>query len=192
MKIEIPSDCEKIHVLFSGGADSTLLLYYLLREIQRNPDIQVACYGLNMQSSGIVYDRCKKILNVLEKEFNSQIFFRTFNKKFILRNFVELLLSVEPGYVFSGCNKVLDFLKPSNYIPGDTPPFRGEPFNEFHIRPFIDMDKSEIISYYIKYDIVNLLNMTYSCGFNLKTPCKNCYFCLEREWALKMCELNVE
>jgi 7-cyano-7-deazaguanine synthase in queuosine biosynthesis len=184
MKIVIPEDCKTVHVLFSGGVDSTILLYLLLLEKQNRGELDIICYGLQMSKHGAQYLRCQQILNVLEEKFNTKIPFRTFTQKFILRKFVERLLSVNNGCVFSGCNKVLDVLNPTNYIPGDTPPVRGNPFNEFHVRPFIDMDKKQIISYYIQYDIKDLFNLTYSCGFNQQTPCGDCYFCLEREWGI--------
>jgi 7-cyano-7-deazaguanine synthase in queuosine biosynthesis len=190
MEIRVPEDCKKIHLLFSGGVDSTLLLYLLLLQKQQL-DLEIKCYGLLMSKSNINFLRCRKILDVLEQRFNVEIPFQNFDRKFILREFAEMILSVESGYVFSGCNKVLDFLEPTNYIEGDTPPVRGNPFNEFHIRPFIDMDKDEIISYYIKYNILDILEMTYSCGYSMKTPCGNCYFCLERNWGLQMCGINL-
>jgi tRNA(Ile)-lysidine synthase TilS/MesJ len=46
MEIRIPENCKKIHVLFSGGVDSTLLLYLLLLEKQQRPDLEIKCYGL--------------------------------------------------------------------------------------------------------------------------------------------------
>jgi hypothetical protein len=190
MEIRIPENCKKIHVLFSGGVDSTLLLYLLLLEKQQRPDLEIKCYGLLMSKSNISFIRCRKILDVLEQRFDVKIPFQNFDKKFILRQFAEMILSVEPGCVFSGCNKVLDFLKPTNYIEGDTPPVRGKSFNEFHIRPFIDMDKGEIISYYIRYNILDILKMTYSCGYSMKEACGNCYFCLERSWGLEACGID--
>ena len=190
MEIRIPEDCKKIHVLFSGGVDSTLLLYLLLLEKQQRSDLEIKCYGLMMAKSTIKYTRCREILDVLEKRFNVRIPFQNFDRKFILREFAEMIMSVEPGYVFSGCNKVLDFLKPTNYIEGDTPPIRGNPFNEFHIRPFINMDKGQIIAYYVRYNILDIFEMTHSCGFNMSTPCGNCYFCLERSWGMEHCYVN--
>jgi 7-cyano-7-deazaguanine synthase in queuosine biosynthesis len=190
MEIHIPEDCKKIHVLFSGGVDSTLLLYLLLLEKQQRPDLEIKCYGLMMAKSTIKYTRCREILDVLEQRFKIKIPFQNFDRKFILREFAEMILSVEPGYVFSGCNKVLDFLNPTNYIPGDTPPVRGKAFNEFHIRPFIDMDKGEIISCYVQHNILDILEITYSCGYSMKKTCGKCYFCLERSWGLKVCGIN--
>lgn len=191
MNLYIPEDCKKVHVLFSGGVDSTILLYLLLLEKQNRPELDIQCYGLEMFTNSEKFNRCKRILAVLEEKFNVKLTFTNFNRRFILREFVKLLLSVNEGYVFSGCNKVLDFLNPKNYIPGDTPPVRGNPFNEYHIRPFIDMDKKQIISYYVKYDVLDLFDMTYSCGFNFETPCNDCYFCLERMWGLQVVQENI-
>ena len=192
MEIRIPEDCKKIHLLFSGGVDSTLLLYLLLLQKQHRPDLEIKCHGLLMSKRSIKFTRCSKILDVLEQKFKVKIPFQNFDRKFILREFAEMIMSVEPGYVFSGCNKVLYFLEPTIYVEGDTPPIRGNAFNKFHIRPFIDMDKSQIISYYYKYNILDIFDMTYSCGFNTNTPCGNCYFCLERSWGLENCNINYE
>jgi 7-cyano-7-deazaguanine synthase in queuosine biosynthesis len=187
MQVKVPSECNKIHVLFSGGVDSTMLLYLLLLEKQNRSELDIICYGLQMSKHGAQYLRCQQILNVLEEKFNTKIPFRTFTTRFILRQFVERLLSVNDGCVFSGCNKVLDFLNPTNYIPGDTPPVRGNPFNEFHVRPFIDMDKKQIVSYYVQYNEMELLKLTHSCGIHMEVPCGGCYFCLERAWAMHQC-----
>jgi 7-cyano-7-deazaguanine synthase in queuosine biosynthesis len=191
MSLYISEDCNKIHLLFSGGADSTILLYLLLLEQQKKPELEIKCYGLMMPKLTIKFSRCISILNVLEQRFKTKIIFKNFDKQFILREFAQLILSVEPGYVYSGCNKVLEFLEPINYIEGDTPPVRGHPFNEFHIRPFINMDKAEIISYYIQHNVLDLLNMTHSCGYDMETPCNGCYFCLERGWGLQKCGITL-
>lgn len=191
MNIEIPNDCKVAHLLFSGGVDSTLLLYLLAKEQQNKKNFVIKCYGMNINKYDVHYVRCKNIIKEIELKFNTNIYFKTFNQLFWIKTIVNRILELEPGLVFSGCNKVLDFLQPSNYIPYDTPPVRGEAFSEFHARPFIDLDKSEIIQCYIQENIVSLLNMTYSCGYQKETECGNCYFCLEKDWALKQCNLTI-
>lgn len=182
MNIEIPDDCTVAHLLFSGGVDSTLLLYLLAKEQQSRENFTVKCYSMNMGKNTLKYQRCKTIITDIEQLFNVKIHYYATPKKYFIRDFVADILTVEDGYVFTGCNKVLDFLQPTNYIKNDTPPVRGPSLNENHLRPFIEMDKSVIIQAYSTLNIQFLLEKTYSCGFSHVTPCGACYFCLEKEW----------
>ena len=183
MNISIPDNCKNIAILFSGGMDSTILLYLILEKLQEEnkTDIIVKCYIMNTGSH--TYENCTKIILKLENIFSRKIYKQKLPRSFI-RDTVKKILDFDGGYVFSGCNKVLDNLNPTVYIKGDTPPIRGPAYNEFHIRPFIDIEKSDIAYTYYEKNLVDLLNMTYSCGANFITPCEGCYFCLERAWAL--------
>lgn len=106
-----------------------------------------------------------------------------------IRDAVERILSVYPGVVMTGCNKVVTHFTPTVYIPGDTPPVRGPALNEYHLRPFIDIDKVEILQMYVQENILDLLKLTRSCGRPGLDRCGGCYFCMEREWATSM--LNI-
>jgi len=184
MNIEIPSDCEKIHVLFSGGADSSLLLYLLTEQIcvQGRTDIPIVAnsfYGnTNITSK-------HNVLNYIQNKFNINIQYRHNKLRYNIRDFVKFILETDPGYVYSGCNKVLtEEFTPTIYLADDTPPVRGPAFNERHIRPFIFLDKSEILNVYVEKNILDLFRMTYSCG-KLEKKCGGCYFCMERSWAVE-------
>jgi len=124
----------------------------------------------------------------LQKNYEyTQILLR---KRYLIREVVENILITSGGYVYSGCNKVLtDEFTPTVYIKGDTPPFRGPPFNDHHIRPFIDMDKKEIMELYVNENVLDLLKLTISCGISSE-PCGGCYFCMERKWAAALLGIN--
>lgn len=183
MQIEIPSDCEKINILFSGGMDSSILLYLLLKQIETSKkDITVTCYSFGESSER---KSVQDVLTYMRDRFLTTINVKKRGTKYKIRELVELILSTEGGYVFSGCNKVVeDKFTPTVYIPNDTPPWRGPSFNENHIRPFIDIDKIEILKIYIQENILDLLPLTNSCGIQGKTKCGGCYFCMERQWAM--------
>lgn len=184
MNINIPNDCKVAHLLFSGGIDSTLLLYLLAKEQFTHERFVVKCYSMNMRKHTSIHDKCKNIITSVENIFLMKIPYYTKPTKYYIRNFVSEILLAEDGCVYTGCNKVLDFLQPTNYIPEDTPPVRGPRLNEKHMRPFINMDKSVIIKAYEDLQIRFLLEKTYSCGFNLKVACGACYFCLEKNWGM--------
>lgn len=183
----IPTDAKKVHLLFSGGLDSTLLLFLLLKEIKETSlEIPVRCYTFSgtQTAEGIT-----EILNWMTDRFSYPIYHtRTPTKRRYIRSIVEDILAVDEGYVYSACNKVIEgVFFPTNYIPGDTPPVRGEPFNEKHLRPFIHLDKISIIKMYKKNCIENLIPLTYSCGFRPRIigECGKCYFCMEKQWGMK-------
>lgn len=187
MKIEVPSDCQRINILFSGGADSALLSYLLIKQ---NPDVPIILHfmkhKLDFQSPYM--NQCHQWL---ERHFNKKITLNRWGKTFI-RLAVETILIDYPGYVYSGCNKVPEnVFTPTVIIPNDTPPVRGPAHNEFHKRPFIDMLKPELYSVYKTENILDLFDLTFSCGAPKKDetgkliPCLGCFFCMERSWAIE-------
>lgn len=185
MNILIPDNCENINILVSGGVDSTLLTYLVLQQY----DKPVICHFINNNE-----DAFKQIVeplgNYFKAKFGERYTVRMLKQQqMFIREAVELILSVYPGVVLTGCNKVVTHFTPTVYIRGDTPPVRGPALNEFHLRPFIDMDKVEIVKIYLEENILDLLKLTRSCGLPGVDRCNGCYFCMERAWAVSV--LNI-
>ena len=181
MKIEIPEGTKHINILMSGGVDSTILLYLLLKDGYEN----IVCHTMDKEGnvSKLVLS---PIIDYLNKKFNRNIQLHIIKKKLWIREAVKGILNFYPGVVITGCNKVVtDKFTPTNYIPEDTPPVRGPPLNEFHLRPLIDLDKIEIVRFYLEENILDLLKLTKSCGYRpvYEPRCNGCYFCMERSWA---------
>lgn len=187
MKITIPDDCEHISVLFSGGVDSTLLLFLLMQERNLTPkNIPIKCYKMKTgrPQSGLSGTTHLKVLKWITEYFKEEIPIQTISSVYI-RDSVANILLLDSGYVYSGCNLVLhNEFTPTVYVPGDTPPVRGPALNEFHLRPFIELPKDVIIKEYEQLGILELLKLTVSCAV-ADIPCGGCYFCLEREWGIK-------
>lgn len=190
MKIPIPDDCKKISVLFSGGMDSTALLYLLVTQcLEENRNIPIKCYSMKVGAEEKV---CSNILSWFFNRFSMDISFQFLSKfPMFIRPAVETIQLIDPSYVYTGCNKVItDEFTPTKYIKNDTPPVRGPALNSHHLRPFIDIDKRDIAKIYYDYQILDLLDLTFSCGSLEKQgkeffPCNQCYFCMERNWALQ-------
>lgn len=185
MLIAIPEESQHINVLVSGGADSTLLAFLLLKQ---NPSRDVILHFMrNKKHHTHDLEVMNRIHSWLENYFNKKITLQLWGKT-LIRQAVETILIDYPGCVFSGCNKVPEFSFPvTKYIPNDTPPVRGPPFNKFHIRPFIELLKPLLYSIYKKEHILDLYDLTFSCGVpdlidGRYIPCKRCFFCLERAW----------
>jgi hypothetical protein len=186
MQIYIPENCSKINVLVSGGVDSSILLFLLLKQTQGKTPITVFSFEApnNLLWSPML-KTVKTVLDWNEKYFCTKIEHKLYKRKHkvYIRRVVEDIWLTEGGCVYSGCNKVLyDEISPTKYIPGDTPPVRGEPFSDIHIRPFINIDKIDIMRLYQEHNVLELLSLTKSCGIST-TPCRECYFCMERQWA---------
>lgn len=183
MNIDIPDDCTQVNVLVSGGVDSTILLFLLLQQ-SKVPVKTFTFAPRNNLLNDTSLKTVSTVLNWLEKYFTiSKIPNRIIKKPRWIRKIVEDVSLIEPGYVYTGCNKVIyDEFTPTIYIPGDTPPVRGDSFGDIHLRPFINIDKIEIIRLYQQYDVLDLLRLTHSCGIS-SIPCRGCYFCMERRWA---------
>ena len=179
MKVYIPKESENVNILMSGGADSALLTYLVLKY----NDVPVVCHVMN--NDEVIFNKLiVPISQYFKNKFGDRYqVSRIKQQGMFIRDAVERILSVYPGVVLTGCNKVVTHFTPTVYIPGDTPPVRGAPLNEYHLRPFIDIDKVEILSMYIEEDILDLLKLTRSCGLPGLGRCNGCYFCMERAWA---------
>lgn len=180
MKVYIPDDYENINVLLSGGADSTLLTYLVLKQY----NLPVICHIMNNDDE--IFNRLLVPINqYFQTKFGDRYkVSRIRQQGMFIRDAVQRILSVYPGVVLTGCNKVVTHFTPTVYIPGDTPPVRGPAFNEYHLRPFIDIDKVEILRIYVQENILDLFKLTRSCGLSGLDKCGGCYFCMERDWAL--------
>jgi len=187
MKIIVSEGCSHINILFSGGMDSTLLAYLLIKQ---NPEIPVTLHFMKhrIDFQSPFMSRCH---TWLENCFSRKINLNVWGKVYI-RQAVEVILMYYPGYVYSGCNKVPDnIFTPTVLIPNDTPPVRGPAYNEFHQRPFIDILKPQLFQLYKEENILDLFNLTFSCGAprtnkdGLHIACNGCFFCMERIWGMQ-------
>jgi len=183
MKIHIPEDCTQINILFSGGVDSSLLLYLLTTQNTQNVPIHVFGMLKNKREQHF-YD----VLSWLETHLHTQYIKQLSPQLFFIRDFVKNTLAISPetGVTYSACNKVVtDVFTPTRYIAGDTPPVRGPALNARHLRPFIELNKVEICQIYKQFSLQSLFNLTHSCGVDIETHCGKCYFCMEREWGVR-------
>jgi 7-cyano-7-deazaguanine synthase in queuosine biosynthesis len=189
MNIDVYPEYKVTNILFSGGMDSTILLYLLAKKIhQNNYDIKIICnaFGSSRTKKNLI-----PIIDYIKNKFSINIQLVKIRKLQLIRDIVKNILDLYGGVVYSGCNKVItDKFTPTKYIPNDTPPVRGPAYNDFHLRPFINMDKVELMNIYIQEDILDLLKITHSCGTMAETHCGECYFCMERIWAAN--SLNIK
>ena len=184
--IPLPSDCTTLHVLVSGGADSALLLYLLAKQ---NPTATIRCHSYKYMAQVLpvvqwVYTHTNKALPVTQWGGDRNVFVRIAAQT--------VLLEDPTGYVFTGCNAILEtvntemireLLGVENILRKI--PTRGPVETARHLRPFLELTKQDILQEFINEDILDLLAITRSCNTGPRGRCNRCYFCRERAWAVK-------
>jgi len=188
ISIRVPDDAEHINILFSGGVDSTILAYLLLKEIERTGDPRALECWIIHRTDGMIR-QTMGVLKWLRDHFPTPIIAgHIVNSRMHIRPLVESTLLTYPGVCYTGCNKVIEGLPMTVIIPGDSPPWRGPALNDRHLRPFIEMTKTDVMRLYVEEGILDLLSLTQSCPS--KDRCGGCYFCLERATAVAELGIN--
>jgi 7-cyano-7-deazaguanine synthase in queuosine biosynthesis len=165
-----------VHVLTSGGADSTLLVYLLARE---NPDVQVHVISTWANTA----HHAKVTVDAINTLLGTTLTVRSWGKSqpMLIRRAVELVQSVSYGVVYTGCT-----LNPPVDLDAGFVPMRGDPANALHFRPFMTLDKAAIIAEYQRLGLLPLLSLTRSCGSKTPGRCGTCFFCRERAWSTQV------
>jgi hypothetical protein len=191
--VEIPEGVSKIGVMLSGGMDSSLLLYLLLKEITDNKkNINLTVFNVpNVLDNAIFFS--KRVVNYLEDYFSVKLelinigdgtlahnkIIRTPSREIEEKKYVEKL--------FVGINQ-----NPPVEFPISGPWRRDpdSPIPPFYIFPFIRLYKNHILEMYEKYNIMELCYLTHSCTMSTGIRCNNCFQCYERAWAFE--QLNIK
>jgi 7-cyano-7-deazaguanine synthase in queuosine biosynthesis len=165
-----------VHVLASGGADSTLLVYLLAQEF---PDLQVhviSTWANTKHHAEVTVKAINRLLgtNLIVRSWGK-------NQPMLIRHAVELVQSVSYGVVYTGCTK-----NPPVDFGLDQVAERGEPANRLHLRPFFPYHKGAIIAEYKRLGLLPLLSVTRSCGSKTPGRCGVCFFCKERAWSVEV------
>lgn len=181
---KFPND-KKIALLFSGGADSSLLYYLLMKNHKK--------INLNL----FIIDRFNRPIKVAENVL------KLLNDKFGITTQLHLIpvpkiqQHLEVRYATTQLEKTHDIIIWGiNKYPDDESIRPNKIFNfieekKLHL-PLANYTKDAIIKEYYDNNIQDILYQTRSCGLNLSSPCKTCFNCREREWAYKKLNLPVE
>jgi hypothetical protein len=219
MKIEIPSRTPEgrviktIGIWSSGGADSSLLMYLLCKDIkERKLNIKIQPYTVrrsrpcNPINAANVIDKIEELLDFEMNEHiiyypslddpeycDGQVFTDTTKVNFKCGN-IELLYSgitknppVKVQEEFrSGVNKE-EYKRGENTERPTEHHDKTKNFEWWQINPFIDINKKDLAEIYKREGLLDTLYpVTYSCEHLtiLSRHCGNeCWWCEERMWA---------
>lgn len=188
-------DVKRIGIKMSGGADSSLLAYLLVKHIiDNNLDIKVHPIIIIERLSPFQELFAKPIIEFIEKEtgfsFENLFIFECAvdeNKTKKMRQIEADLLNLELDLIVAGTTQ---HPKSGFNEPGGPDESRIGNFPEIWDKiyiPFINKDKRELAELYNQYNLIEtLFPMTRSCVAvtdNFDKHCGECWWCKERIWA---------
>lgn len=181
LDIAIDPELDRIALLFSGGMDSTLLLYMLLQE-KYNKGLNTEIYCFTADQPGR-FHHSSKILKL--PEFKDKVFHRTDVDNPTpegIKPFVRTLCD-NNWVMYSAANKNPDVEIGGRY-PGRRMDSPNVPSNLNFV--FKDLFKHEILGLYYQLGIEHLIPYTSSCTEVETGRCNLCFACRERAWAFNV------
>ena len=179
INIEIPHD-SRIGVFVSGGIDSTILYYLVLKKCLENNNTQIFPIVI-MRKEGSrhfakpVIAKINQLLNVNTTILRlgdttlpeSQQVTSAVKQAFVLPPYMNF---VYVGVINNLPEHLIGFEK---IVLPDHQPLQF---------PFKDLYKYEVIDLYYKFGVDSLLQYTHSCDISEIKPCGTCNGCRERQW----------
>ena len=184
VNIEIGSN-QHIGAMLSGGMDSALMLYLILKE--KPLDTKLTVFNVPNTKDNARYFSTN-IISFLENKFNFSI---------PIQHIGDTTLSHDKMINYSGKhileNKLVDVLYVGinqnppidHFVSGPTRRHPSEPIPKNLAFPFIHLYKTHILEIYKQLDILELADITHSCTENTRERCNICFQCQERAWAYK-------
>jgi 7-cyano-7-deazaguanine synthase in queuosine biosynthesis len=184
VNIEINQN-QHIGVMLSGGMDSALMLYLILKE--KPPDAKLTVFNVPNAKDNARYFSTK-IIAFLENKFNYSIPIQHLGDTTLPH---DKIINYPGKYILE--NKLVDILyvginqNPPVKFP-ISGPWRRNPANPIPNNlafPFIDLYKTHILEIYKQFNMLELADITHSCTENIGARCNSCFQCYERAWAYK-------
>jgi len=187
--ITLPIFKGPIGLLSSGGADSTLLMYFLMKYHTNKLVVytvaEQAKHFTTAKSSAQVIDKCAKLTGKTDIEHRVKYVPVKTAKSVYSKPRLDIIAhKINALYEGMTNNPSEDI---GNNGQHNRNPLIKKSIIEYktHVQPFINVDKKIIASLYKKYKLQNLFNLTRSCetfeDIGLK-HCGECWWCKERKW----------
>ena len=178
--IDLENYPDDIALLFSGGVESTLLLYLISTEIvRRYPNKQLTLYLLDRYNKPI--DKANTVVNMVFNKTKLPVSLKLLSIPKISQHreisLASKIIGPQHSIVICGFNKYPndDSIRPKHLVNIN----EGKKLKF----PFAHVEKSIIIQEFFNLGISDILAFTHSCGLDFDTPCGECFNCRERIWA---------
>ena len=180
LDISLPEDKKRIGVMVSGGIDSALLYFLLLKEKQLHKSDHIIFPIVMFRQEGSKY-YSRPIIDKINNYFDISIRAKRFGDE-TLPNHLQLESAILQAISILQLDKIYVGViqsRPEHFI-GFTPiPI---PVNEIISTPFIHLEKDSIVKIYYDLGIEEFLQYTFSCDRHEQKHCNNCNGCSERAW----------
>ncbi len=175
--VDLDPTLEKVGLLFSGGMDSTLVLYMLLEEKRiKGLNTEIHCFTANQLGRRV------HSVNVLKlPEFAGKCIHHQDVPNDTPEGIRPMLLDlIEGGWtMYTGTNA-----PPVENIGGRYPARKyNDPLPPTLFNPFRYVFKHHILEAYSVLGIEHIVPVTHSCTEIEYGECGGCFACLERKWA---------
>ena len=212
MRLELKPEHKTIGLLFSGGMDSSLLLYMLGKQYPRRRIMAFSAgcsyidNRIHMKQVNDVFDRVTNLVPQGALDYHITHYHEDRDTHHCNQAMTEFDSMVDvwvtglnhappPGVVVTNCyGEDIDL---HEYCHMENRKSRGEEWQTVdgyqYYSPLINLNKQDIVALYKRFGIyAELMPLTRSCpkqwdyeDMKLYTPeCGWCYFCLERKWGL--------
>jgi hypothetical protein len=196
--IEIPMPSEKgkkLLVSVSGGADSAVLLYILIKA-NNELNLEHNIYPITVNKVDGSEIHAKKVIDWISRALTTDVKMPIIggdhslpHDKIVNTLLRQTFATNEYDYMYVGENKIPPIPFPfgeDNDFPGTAPQRKGNRANDPRIiLPFSDFYKSHTIDLHFKLGILELLEFTHSCTERAIGRYGECWQCSERRWAFK-------
>lgn len=205
---KFPRTAKNIGISLSGGLDSSLILYLLVKMIQeRNDDdvtiYPIVCYDVDNESIDEPYT-VQRIINWIEDytgmdEIIAPISVTPYShpssekRDVIKANMLYLQRRFDCEFTLTGISLGMPEAPRTGEAPwsADSDILRLHDLHP-HRFPWSTVNKKFISAQYKKLGIEELATLTNSCTVSSTTPCKVCWWCEERYWAFNSFDGGVQ
>lgn len=184
---------KKYGIMLSGGLDSAILLYIILKEAkEKNIKLEIQPFSIPKYDGSYLF--VEGILEYLKNIFKIDIpntilvgdpnAHHTQQSKTAVLEIFQKYSEIDFIYFATNQNPTKDF-DYSLYPAGSFPNRVTKSEHLKVIMPFIDMYKDQILKILFDHNQVELLNLTHSCTEQKTGRCGRCFQCNERAWAFR-------
>jgi len=178
----------EIGILISGGLDSAILYFLLIKEnIETGEKFNITPFTMIRKEGSRYY--AKGVINWINDYYGLP----KVELNIVGDNTLAEIQQVESA-VKEVLHRKIDFMylgiiesRPEHSINWTRYTFK-ETFNRKY--PFLNLQKSHVIDLYIKFNLFELLKITHSCAINEQIKCGYCNGCNEREWGFSQLGLE--
>lgn len=167
-------------ILLSGGLDSAVLLYMILKAY---PGIDIRAFTIDKADGAMKY--AQKVVDYANSRFKRQIPAPiavgnplTHHSLMNISAMRDVLDNNRVDFLFNALNQNPEELAS---LPGA--PARAKTSNNPRIYlPFLNLYKTHIVDFMFQYEQEELMNITHSCTEQPVGRCNKCWQCGERAW----------